>query len=60
MSLARDEAVVVYDPVRVTPEQMVEAIHSGTPYQASVVSVGDVEPIADGETDCLFLGFLCD
>ena len=59
MSLARDEAVVVYDPMRVTPEQMVDAIHSGTPYQASVVSVGEVQPNADGG-NCLFLGLFCD
>ena len=57
--MAQEEAVVVYDPVRVTPEQMVAAIHTATSFQASVLSVGDVESTADGD-NCLFLGLFCD
>lgn len=38
VSLGDKQAVVTYNPARVTPEKMVEAIHSKLPYKAKVLA----------------------
>ena len=57
VSVSKAEAVVVFDPREVSPEEMVRAINEGTAFRSAVVAVR--EPSAM-EEDCLFLGLFCD
>ena len=59
VSVSKAQAVVVYDPREVSPEEMVRAINEGTTFRARIVAVR--EPTAmDDEEDCLILGWFCD
>lgn len=40
VSFKEKQAVVTYDPAKVTPEKMVEAIHANLPYKAKVAGTG--------------------
>lgn len=40
VSFKEKQAVVIYDPAKVTPEKMVEAIHASLPYKAKVAETG--------------------
>ena len=61
VSMARGEAIVIYDSQRVSPNEMVQAIHRGTSFRAVVVSVDDAEPgDLTRPRNCLIFGFFCD
>lgn len=40
VSLKDKQAVVTYDPAKVTPEKMVEAVNANLPYKAKVAGTG--------------------
>ena len=59
VSLNREQAIVIFDPQKVEPEDMVRSINESSGFRARVISVGDVQEESPAP-NCLFLGFFCD
>ena len=63
VTLRPGRAVVVFDPARVTAQELAQAVIRKTPYRAELLSVVDVSAsrgsdAEDGE-NCLIFGLFC-
>ena len=63
VTLNPGEAVVIFDPKKVTAKALAQAVITKTPYGAEVLSVREVSeselPDAGGRKNCLIWGLFC-
>jgi copper chaperone CopZ len=59
VTLDPGRAIVIFDPARVRPEEMVRAIHEQTPFGASVLGIEEASE-APAAADCGWFGLFCE
>jgi copper chaperone CopZ len=59
VTLDPGRAIVIFDPARVRPEEMVQAIHEQTPFGASVLGIEEADK-APATPDCGWFGLFCE